>query len=204
MSGGCHPIGAADLLVRYAGSTTAESAFHQGAHREESVATASEIDAERPYLLARARRLALSPADADDLVQDTIVKALPALGRVTTGSHLRAWLLTILRRVHVDRLRRVARQPEAISIEDVTDRLVADAPVSEQVDTSRVDDIRSALHQLPTSFREVLVLHDLEGRSYREIAHALDLPLATVGTRLSRARVKLRRVIVALRASQPD
>jgi RNA polymerase sigma-70 factor, ECF subfamily len=184
--------------------STAESVFCQGAHREESVATASELDAERPYLLALARRLASSPHDAHDLVQDTIVKALPALGKVTTGSHLRAWLLTILRRMHVDRLRRVAREPEAISIEDVRDWLVADAPVSEAVDASSVDDIRSALRELPTSFREVLVLHELEGRSYREIARTLDLPLATVGTRLSRARLKLRQVIVARRTSQSD
>jgi RNA polymerase sigma-70 factor (ECF subfamily) len=181
---------------------TAESVFCHGAHREESVATASEVAAERPYLLALARRLALSPLDAHDLVQDTIVKALPALGKVTTGSHLRAWLLTILRRMHVDRLRRVAREPETISIEDALDRLVADAPVSEVADASSADDIWSALREIPMSFREVLVLHELEGRSYREVAHTLDLPLATVGTRLRRARLKLRQVIVARRTNR--
>jgi RNA polymerase sigma-70 factor (ECF subfamily) len=179
----------------------ADSAYGQDADRERVLATASEVDAERPHLFALARRLSLNPADAHDLVQDTIVKALPALGKVAVGAHLRAWLLTILRRMHVDRLRRFAREPEAISIDDVRERLVSDAASSEDADPTNTDDIRVGLSALPESFRRVLVLHDLEGRSYREISRALDLPLATVGTRLSRARLKLRDAIVARRAS---
>lgn len=173
-----------------------------GAEPQNTLATASEVDAERPYLLALARRLLLNPQDAHDLVQDTIVRALPALGKVTSGAHLRAWLITILRRMHVDRLRRIARQPDAVSIDEVLDTLVSDEPTSEATDTTATDDVRAALQAIPKPFRQVLVLHELRGRSYRQIARTLDLPLATVGTRLSRARLKLRREIVARRANR--
>jgi RNA polymerase sigma-70 factor (ECF subfamily) len=181
-----------------------DSTSCQNDNREDEMATASEVDAERPYLLALARRLSLNPHDAHDLVQDTIVRALPALGKVTAGSHLRAWLITILRRMHVDRLRRVAREPDAISIDDVRDKLAFDGPTSDGAEPTGADDIRAALQAIPKPFRRVLVLHELQGRSYREIARALDLPLATVGTRLSRARSKLRQAIVARRARRSD
>ena len=168
------------------------------------MATATEVDAERPHLLALARRLALNSHDANDLVQDAIVRALPALGKVAAGSHLRAWLFTILRRMHVDQLRRMARAPEAVSIDEVRDVLASEGPMAEAVDGEDADDVHSALRALPEVFRQVLVLHELEGRSYREIAEILDLPLATVGTRLSRARLKLRLLLVAQRAARAD
>lgn len=165
------------------------------------VATACELDAERPHLLALARRLSLNHDDAHDLVQDAIVRALPALGKVAAGSHLRAWLLTILRRMHIDQLRRVAREPEAVSIDDVREVLLCDAPVTERSETMNAKDIRAAIQTLPKAFRQVLVLRELEGRSYREISRSLHLPLATVGTRLSRARMKLRDLLVIPRAA---
>lgn len=166
------------------------------------VATARELDAERPHLLVLARRLVINPQDAHDLVQDAIVRALPALGRVTAGSHLRAWLLTILRRTHIDRLRRVAREPQMIPIDDMHETLTADEPAADTGDEMTPDDIRAALRRVPRSFRQVLVLHALEGRSYREISRMLGLPLATVGTRLSRARLKLRDALVTRQASK--
>lgn len=170
------------------------------------MATASQVDAERPHLLALARRLAINPQDANDLVQDAIVRALPALGKVAAGAHLRAWLLTILRRMHVDQRRRMARAPAAVSIDDVQDALASEEPAVEPADTREidVDDVHAAILSLPEVFRQVLVLHELEGRSYREIAAALDLPLATVGTRLNRGRLKLRDALVARRTARHD
>lgn len=168
------------------------------------LATATEVDAERPHLLALARRLVLNTHDANDLVQDAIVRALPALGKVAAGAHLRAWLFTILRRMHVDQLRRAARAPEAVSIDDLRDVLASEGPTTEAADPRDADDVHTALRALPEAFRRVLVLHELEGRSYREIAEILDLPLATVGTRLSRGRLKLRHLLVAQRAARAD
>lgn len=179
-----------------------DHACHGFGGSQAGVATASEVDAERPHLLALARRLALNPHDANDLVQDAIVRALPALGKVAAGSHLRAWLLTILRRIHIDQLRRAARAPEAVPIEDVRDVLASEAPIAEPADTRDADDIHAALRALPEAFRRVLVLHELEGRSYREVAAVLELPLATVGTRLRRGRRKLRDLLVAQRTAR--
>jgi RNA polymerase sigma-70 factor (ECF subfamily) len=171
------------------------------------LATASDVDIERPHLLALARRLALNAYDADDLVQDAMVRALPALGKVAIGSHLRAWLLTILRRMHIDQRRRAARAPEAVSIEDVRDDALASdgatAPAAADRETADdINDVRAALRGLPEAFRQVLVLHEFEGRSYREIAQVLDLPLSTVGTRLSRGRLKLRDLVAAERMAR--
>jgi RNA polymerase sigma-70 factor (ECF subfamily) len=175
------------------------------------VATASDLNSERPYLLALARRLALTQHDADDLVQDAIVRALPALGKVATGAHLRAWLLTILRRIHIDRRRRTARVPESVSLDDVhNDALVSDDSddVTAQATIEREDtnarDVHAALHGLPEPFRQVLVLHELEGHSYREIADALNLPLSTVGTRLNRGRLKLRDLLAVKRSTRAE
>lgn len=160
----------------------------------------SDVDAELPNLLARARRLTLSSQDAHDLVQDALVRALPALGKVAPGSNLRAWLMTIMRHVHIDRLRRVAREPPAVSIEEMKIESLALADqVAEPANAMDFEDLQEALDEaldaLPESFRRVLVLHELEGRSYREISAVLGIPLATVGTRLSRARLKLRMLL---------
>jgi len=159
------------------------------------VASAADVDAELPYLRALARRLTFSHEDAHDLVQDAIVRALPALGKVRAGSHLRAWLITILRRIHIDGLRRSARAPQAIPIDEVHGgQLAIDDDTTEPTD-EWADDLDQALTALPEVFRRVIVLHELEGCSYREISASLDIPLATVGTRLNRARLKLRSLL---------
>ena len=166
----------------------------------QGIASAADVDAELPYLRALARRLTLSPEDAHDLVQDAVVRALPALGKVRAGSHLRAWLITILRRIHIDGVRRSARAPQAIPIDEVNGgQLAIDDELTEPAD-DLTDDLDQALTALPEAFRRVLVLHELEGCSYREISASLDIPLATVGTRLSRARLKLRSLLAAKRA----
>lgn len=192
-----------DIDPRNGGNGNFEDhAYHRIEEALAGTATASEVDAERPHLLALARRLALNPHDANDLVQDAIVRALPALGKVAAGSHLRAWLLTILRRMHIDQLRRAARAPEAVPIEDVRDVLASETATDEAADTTGAADIHVALRALPEAFQRVLVLHELEGRSYREIAEVLGLPLATVGTRLRRGRRKLRDLIAAQRTAR--
>jgi RNA polymerase sigma-70 factor (ECF subfamily) len=173
-----------------------------GASVGRAAAVADHIHDQLPYLRSLARRLTGNQADAHDLVQDALLRALPALGAVAAGSYLRAWLTTIVRHVHIDRLRRAAREPRSVSIDDAeVECLRCEAVVDVDPDDGMsIEDVEEALGALPEVFRRVFVLHELEGRAYRDIANALDIPLATVGTRLTRARLKLRTLLVAKRA----
>ena len=147
----------------------------------------TSLDEHLPYLHAMARRLIGNPHDASDLVQDALVRALRALP--PAGDDLRPWLATILRHLFVDRLRQRARAPFPVPLDEV-DLSAADPEAPDAID--HLDHLDEAIAGLPEPFRRVFVLHQLEGRSYRDIADALGIPLATVGTRLTRARLKLR------------
>jgi RNA polymerase sigma-70 factor (ECF subfamily) len=139
-----------------------------------------------------ARRLAGNAADADDLVQETYVRALRGSGQFRAGTNLKAWLLTILRHVHLNRRRQVAR---AIVEVDGT-RVERFAETAEHGDTperrllSRMVDeqLRAAHESLPLALRQTLWLRDVEELSYAEIANRLGIPMGTVMSRLSRAR----------------
>jgi RNA polymerase sigma-70 factor (ECF subfamily) len=159
-----------------------------------------DLHAELPYLLAVARRLTGNAQDAHDVVQDALVRALPALPGIGAGSCLRAWLVTIVRHVHIDRVRRVAREPKSVPIDALlAESLPSREPEPALDDAMGMEDVEAALVALPETFRRVFVLHELEGRPYRDIAAALDIPLATVGTRLNRARTKLRALLAERR-----
>lgn len=164
-------------------------------------ASAADVDGEISYLLSMARRLTRNRHDAHDLVQDAVVRALPVVTSVGRGAHLRAWLVTIVRRIHIDRLRRASREPRTVSIDEVCVEDTGAANDEVERDPVDLDDVHAALTSLPEDFRKVFVLHALEGRPYREIAAALDIPVATVGTRLARARTKLR-VLLSDRRTQ--
>jgi RNA polymerase sigma-70 factor, ECF subfamily len=164
------------------------------------LAQAVDLEAERPYLLARARRMSDNAHDAHDLVQDAFVRALPALGQVTAGAHLRAWMLTILRRLHIDRVRRRAREPALQSIDELRGQdLMGQHPLVESAQPASLADLHELLGELSEVFRQVFVMHELQGRSYREVSKTLEIPLATVGTRLRRARNKLKDSLLARR-----
>jgi len=153
------------------------------------------ILAQHDLLLARAHRLAGTVEAAHDLVQDTIERALRRRDSFVVGTSVRGWLLTILSNRFIDQMRRrqVVRE-EAIGDHDVA----VDAPTTELPVTA--DQLRAAVAALPSELREVVTLHDLEGKSYRDIAAALGVPMGTIGTRLARARTKLYQ---ALRAEAP-
>ena len=166
-----------------------------------------EVDAELPHMLVVARRLTRNAEDAHDLVQDALVRALPASGAIVaaTASNLRGWLTTIVRHLHVDRMRRAAREPLAVPIDETRIESVwTNDAASEPGDREPMgmDDVEEALRTLPEVFRRVFVLHEIEGRPYREIAVALDIPMVTVGTRLNRARLKLRVLLSNKRAGR--
>jgi RNA polymerase sigma-70 factor (ECF subfamily) len=147
-----------------------------------------------------ARRLTGETADAEDLVQETLLKALRGWDGFRPGSNARAWLLTILRNAFINTYRRRRREPVAMDL-DAVDRHavvrdVAAADPEADFFTRIVDDtLLRAVDALPEEFREALVLSDLEGLPYGEIAEVLGVPIGTVKSRLFRARRQLQKVL---------
>ena len=144
-------------------------------------------------LLRVANSLTRNHADAEDLVQDTLVRAYRGIDGFD-GRHPRAWLLTILRNTHINRNRR--RRPELLRDPDgATDQLTA-APAEDRTDAG-VDreldaEIVSALESLDEPFRRVIELVDIDGLTYAEAASVLDVPVGTIMSRLHRARARIR------------
>ncbi|ADO68530.1 RNA polymerase sigma factor [Stigmatella aurantiaca] len=148
-------------------------------------------------LHAVALRLCQHPADARDLVQDTLERGLRNLDRFIPGTDARAWLLTILHRLFIDRCRAKAQgQRGDVPVDFLEERLPA--PVPEALPrwaAISLEQLRDALGRLPEAFRIIYQLHAVEGRSYIEISQELGIPKATVGTRLMRARRRLRELL---------
>jgi RNA polymerase sigma-70 factor (ECF subfamily) len=149
-------------------------------------------------LQATALRLCGNATDARDLVQDTLERGLRSLARYKPGTDGRAWLLTILHHLFIDRCRSRTRERRAdVSAEQVEERVAA--PEAEELPawaSISPEQLREALERIPEEFRLVYQLHALEGRSYNEIAERLAIPKATVGTRLIRARRRLKELLM--------
>ncbi|MEZ5294305.1 MAG: sigma-70 family RNA polymerase sigma factor [Vicinamibacterales bacterium] len=136
--------------------------------------------------------------EAEDLVQDTLVQALRSFHRYTIGTNCRAWLITILQHVRLNRHRARRREP---LVEDPGDRLAGALPFVPAVPQHLTDDeLLAALGDLPEVYRDVILLCDVEELSYKDIAQALGIPLGTVMSRLHRGRGLLRRTLAARRA----
>jgi RNA polymerase sigma-70 factor, ECF subfamily len=144
------------------------------------------------------------PHDAQDAVQEACLRAYRAIDRFHGGDG-RPWLLTIVRNVCYSHLRKNRRSPEAAPFDDETHGSTYDPAEANAVAWREVKSelLRQGLERLPAEFREVIVLHELEGLSYREIAGIAEIPLGTVMSRLARARHKLQTELLAL-ASQGD
>ncbi|NKF24615.1 sigma-70 family RNA polymerase sigma factor [Solimonas marina] len=151
-------------------------------------------DAELRALLPRLRRFALQltqdPQAADDLVQSSLERALTRAGGKRPEGDLRAWLFSILYRRFVDEQRRQKRFSRVLALFGARDAGQASSPE----DTIVAHSILAALAALPAEQRALLLLVSVEGLSYQEAANALDLPIGTVMSRLSRARQALRRL----------
>ncbi len=151
-------------------------------------------------------RLSRSPQDAEDLVQETFLNAFRSLDRFEEGTNLRAWLFRILNNAFISQYRRRKRRPSS-SIEDVTEYYLYDhlaeggaAPKPDNPEREvleRIGDERvlQALEELPVEFRQVELLADVEGFSYREIADILGIPIGTVMSRLYRGRRRLQKLL---------
>ncbi|HEU4829631.1 MAG TPA: sigma-70 family RNA polymerase sigma factor [Gemmatimonadales bacterium] len=145
-----------------------------------------------------ALRLTGDDAPAQDLVQDTMLRALRGWGGFRPGSNARAWLVTILRNTFINEYRRRRREPAMVELDDAAPHAIYDAVADADPEGSffaRIVDERvlAAVDALPAEFREVLVLSDMEGMSYAEIAAALAIPLGTLKSRLFRGRRLLQR-----------
>ena len=138
---------------------------------------------------------------ADDLVQETYLRAWRSFDRFEPGTNCRAWLFRIFFNVHSEHRRSQARKPLVFSL----DRVKESTPLSPTYTTSdlTLEEIRAALGELVEPYRIAIVLADIEGLTYREIAEALGVPIGTVMSRLSRGREILRTRLAAI-SSKPN
>lgn len=148
-----------------------------------------------------ALRLTGEAAAAEDLVQETVLKALRAWGQFRQGTNARGWLLTILRNTFINDYRRRRRTPVTVDLEVAESAALvhehAGADPEGEFFRVLVDDrIVAAIDALPEEFREVVTLSDIEGLGYAQIAETLDVPVGTVKSRLSRARRQLQATLL--------
>jgi len=146
-------------------------------------------------LYAFAMTLTRDPTTAEDLVQDTYLRATLADRQPQPGNNLKAWLFMIMRNVWYNEARRRRSGPQFISLEPEENPGLSDATYDPQVvhlRLSEIEAVRAAIEELPAVYREVLVLRHIEGFSYREIAKILVCPVGTVMSRLARARERLK------------
>jgi RNA polymerase sigma-70 factor (ECF subfamily) len=161
-----------------------------------------------PYmdpLYSAAMRMTRNPADAEDLVQETFLRAYRGFGGFKDGTNLKAWLYKILTNTFINTYRAKKRRPEETEFDDVEDFSLyrrmggieaADAertPETEVLAAMPEEAVKEALESLPEQFRMAVLLADVEGFSYKEIADIMDVPIGTVMSRLHRGRKQLQK-----------
>jgi RNA polymerase sigma-70 factor, ECF subfamily len=161
-----------------------------------------------PYmdaLYSAALRMTRNPADAEDLVQETYLRAYRGFGGFKEGTNLKAWLYKILTNTYINIYRAKKRRPQETDFDDVEEfslynRLggleAADSgrtPETEVLDAMPDEVVKEALESLPEQFRMAVLLADVEGFSYKEIADIMDVPIGTVMSRLHRGRKQLQK-----------
>lgn len=152
-----------------------------------------------PALKSFALKLTNDPEEADDLVQDTMLKAFRFFDQFERGTNSKAWLFQIMKNSFINNYRKNSKEPDKIDYEDVQnfyENIQAEDVKTVHFETDAFhdildDEIANALSALPDDFRTVVFLSDIEGYSYEEIADFIDVPLGTVRSRLHRARKML-------------
>jgi RNA polymerase sigma-70 factor, ECF subfamily len=156
-------------------------------------------------LYTAALRMTRNPADAEDLVQETYLKAYRAFGTFQEGTNLKAWLYRILTNTFINTYRAKKRRPDETEIEDIEDlylyrRLggLAGATAGQSAEDELLEhftetEVKEAIEALPENFRIAVLLADVEGFAYKEIAEILDIPIGTVMSRLHRGRKALQK-----------
>ena len=162
-----------------------------------------------PQLYSAALRMTRNAADAEDVVQEAFLKAYRAYHTFQAGTNLKAWLYRILTNTYINRYRKEARRPNEVDFDEVEDlylykrlgsaesgrasRSAEDEALEQFVDA----DVKASLEELPDHFRMPVLLADVEGFSYKEIAEILDVPIGTVMSRLHRGRKALQKALWA-------
>ena len=141
--------------------------------------------------------LSRNRTEAEDLVQETCLRALRAVGRLRADGSVKGWLFTILRNIWLNQLRQRRTAPDLVELDADENRAnepadTAQDPLTGYVNRVQREQVRAAIQQLPVEFREIIILREYEELSYQEIAALLDCPPGTVMSRLARARSKLR------------
>lgn len=160
-----------------------------------------------PQLYSAALRMTRHAADAEDVVQETFLKAYRAYHTFQAGTNLKAWLYRILTNTYINRYRKQARRPSEVDFGEVEDLYLykrlgsgetgsASRSAEEEVLEKFVEtDVKAAVEDLPEHFRMPVLLADVEGFSYKEIAEILEIPIGTVMSRLHRGRKALEKAL---------
>jgi RNA polymerase sigma-70 factor, ECF subfamily len=155
-------------------------------------------------LYGAALRMTRNPADAEDLVQETMLRAYRSFDRFEAGTNLKAWLFRILTNAYINVYRKRQREPQKVSTDQAEDfdlyqelrnhdSHFEETPESIVLDALVDSDILEAIDDLPEQFRLAVVLSDIEGFSYAEMAEIMDVPMGTVMSRLHRGRKALQK-----------
>ena len=156
-------------------------------------------------LYSAAMRMTRNAADAEDLVQETYLKAFKAYERFETGTNLKAWMYRILTNSYINAYRKKQRRPDESDIDDIEDlylyrrlggaesAVLSRSAEDELLEMFGEDEVKLALEDLPEHYRMPILLADVEGFAYKEIAEILDVPIGTVMSRLHRGRKQLQK-----------
>jgi RNA polymerase sigma-70 factor (ECF subfamily) len=157
-----------------------------------------------PNLYGAAMRLTRNPHDAEDLVQETYLRAYRGFAGFQEGTNLRAWMYRILTNTFINAYRKKQREPVTVQDDDIEDWYLYDRLGGSTVEASAEsavleklpdEDVQRALEALPEGFRMAVLLADIEGFSYKEIAEIMDIPIGTVMSRLHRGRKALQKAL---------
>jgi RNA polymerase sigma-70 factor (ECF subfamily) len=160
-----------------------------------------------PQLYAAALRMTRNPADAEDVLQETLLKAYRGYHTYAAGTNLKAWLYRILTNTFINKYRRQSRRPHEVELGELEDLYLfrrlgeegasgaARSAEDEALDRFVDEDIKAAVESLPENFRIPVLLADVEGFSYKEIAGIMGVPIGTVMSRLHRGRKALQQAL---------